>query len=42
MDLEVPSDVHAMPWSRSEEASEVVLFWAIAAHVSAMLFLALL
>ena len=42
VDLEVLSHVHAVPWSRSEEASEVVLLWAIAAHVSEMLSLAVL
>ena len=42
VDLEVLSHVHAVPWSRSEEASEVVLLWAIAAHVSGMLSLAVL
>ena len=33
VDLDVPSDVHSMPWRPSKEASEVVLLRAIAAHV---------
>ena len=38
VDLDVPSDVHSMPWRPSKEASEVVLLRAIAAHVLGMLF----
>ena len=38
VDLDVPSDVHSMPWSPSKEASEVVLLRAIAAHVLGLLF----